>query len=71
MYQKLIWGEPARHFDHSNDQLFEQDEYRFKFSRFNSFLLLTVYCLVRFFLIDYSLINSDNRDSTVDASILF
>lgn len=26
---------------------------------------------MRFFLIDYSLINSDNRDSTVDASILF
>lgn len=31
-------------FGHSNEQLFEQDEYIFKFSRFNLFFPLTVYC---------------------------
>lgn len=41
MYQKLIWDEFHRTFDHSNDQLF--DEYIFQFNRFNLFLLLTLY----------------------------
>lgn len=41
MYQKLIWGEPARHFDHSNDQLFEQDEY--------IYIYLNLVDLIRFF----------------------
>lgn len=44
MYQKLIWDEFHRTFDHSNDQLF--DEYIFQFNRFNLFLL-TLYSFIR------------------------